>query len=72
MEEEILKPSAEWIKGCNWEILDPDGWDRKNFHYSFYKEEITKEEFEKRLLASTVRFYNPIGYTGNKTYKSND
>ncbi len=34
-------------------ILDPDGWDRSNYDYSFNKELITKEEFDRRLMWST-------------------
>ncbi len=35
-------------------ILDPDGWDRKNYQFSFYEELITKEEFNRRLSSSTI------------------
>lgn len=53
----MKKTSNDWY----WEIYpnseltiyDPDGWDRKNYHYSFYEELITKEEFEKRVSYST-------------------
>jgi len=38
-------------------IYDPDGWDRNNYHYSFYEEEITKKEFNKRLFNSTTLGY---------------
>lgn len=34
-------------------IFDPDGWDRKNYKYSFYEEKITQEEFHLRVLMST-------------------
>jgi len=34
-------------------ILDPDGWDRQNYRYSFYEEEITEMEFNNRLMFST-------------------
>lgn len=55
-QEEIIKlPSSEWIKQYGYIILDPDGWDRVNFDYSFNQELITKEEFEKRLSYSTVQ-----------------
>lgn len=33
--------------------LDPDGWDRKNFHHSWFQELIAFEEYNKRLLYST-------------------
>ena len=51
------KTSKEWSKKfkirLGHEILDPDGWDRKNFDYSFYEEKITREEFNKRMMYST-------------------
>jgi hypothetical protein len=40
-------------------ILDPDGWDRKNYDYSFFEESITKEEYLKRLSKSTVMIVCP-------------
>lgn len=55
---EEVKTSSEWwhdhpmIKTMR--INDPDGWDRSNFHYSFYKEPVTFAEFEKRLFISTM------------------
>lgn len=36
-------------------ILDADGWDRKNFNYSWNIEKITEEEFNKRLMFCTVQ-----------------
>ena len=51
----MKKISSEWIKEYNVKILDPDGWDRKNYDYSFNKEKITREEFERRLVRSTVQ-----------------
>lgn len=48
------KTSSEWAKDCEFDILDPDGWNRRNFQYSFYEELITKEEFNRRLFSSTV------------------
>lgn len=53
------KTSVEWEelvpKKYNLIILDPDGWDRKNFQHSFYEELITKEEFKIRVSSSTVQ-----------------
>lgn len=37
------------------EVLDPDGWDRKNFEYSM-REKITRNEYLKRVYYSTCRF----------------
>jgi len=55
-----IKTSEEWLKiyqddKPNFKILDPDGWDRANYHYSFHVEKITNLEFINRLLISTVR-----------------
>ena len=54
MKRVIKKVSSEWIKEVGYEVRDPDGWDRKNYDYSFNKEKITKEEFDKRLMESTL------------------
>ena len=42
-------------------IMDPDGWDRKNYDYSYNKEEITAREFQKRVCGSTCCF-NPDSF----------
>lgn len=54
------KTSSEWEKFINanygkLHVLDPDGWDRKNFDYSWYEEQITIEEFMYRLGSSTIQ-----------------
>lgn len=53
-----LRTSIEWYKNLqkhyNITILDYDGWDRDNFDYSFNEEKITSEEFDERLVKSTV------------------
>ena len=54
--EALLKTSEEWQTLCRVEVLGPDGWDRRNFQFSWYEELITREEFEKRLEPSTVKF----------------
>jgi hypothetical protein len=57
MSEPVLKTSQEWsLDFTNLTILDPDGWDRQNFDYSFKEEKITKDEFLKRLARSTISF----------------
>jgi hypothetical protein len=51
-----LKTSRDWLtetKGLV--ILDPDGWDRKNFYHSFNEEKITYGEFMRRVQISTIR-----------------
>ncbi len=58
MSEELKKTSKEWLEEIPEEhglvIMDPDGWDRKNYKYSFNEELITKKEFMKRLSYSTT------------------
>ncbi len=53
------KTSKEWYdlvyKEHKLLILDPDGWDRKNYEYSFNEELITKEEFKQRVSKSTIQ-----------------
>ena len=55
---EELKTSNEWWHEHElrtiMRIIDPDGWDRANMHFSWYWEEITKEEFDRRLAKSTM------------------
>ena len=49
--------SEEWLRlvpeKYGLVIMDPDGWDRKNYEYSFNRERITKEEFMQRVAGST-------------------
>jgi hypothetical protein len=58
MNELVKKSSEEWFKELyegRIEIMDPDGWDRHNFDYSWYDEKIDVIEFEKRVMYSTLR-----------------
>lgn len=50
-----IKTSKEWAKECKYIILDPDGWDRTNYNYSFNKEKIDLIEFQQRLAVSTIK-----------------
>ena len=59
--KEEIKTSDEWeksdlpeMKGT--EVLDPDGWDRQNFDFSYYQELTTKEEYLHRVGYSTCRW----------------
>jgi hypothetical protein len=52
-----FKTSEKWaniLLTSGEKILDPDGWDRENFHFSFFEEMISEEEFKNRLMFSTV------------------
>lgn len=51
------KTSAEWINDPTYKdvtVLDPDGWDRTNYKYSWNEELITESEFISRLFQSTL------------------
>lgn len=56
------KTSADWLKAIQAEtgdtiiVMDPDGWDRTNYNFSFNEEEITRAEFDFRLGESTVMY----------------
>ena len=61
----LLKSSCEWMKlyKDNFIISDPDGWDRKNYDYSWNIEKIPLEEFKSRVMRSTIIFKtNKKGY----------
>lgn len=51
-----LKTSAEWNEmiGGGVNILDPDGWDRSNWEFSWHQEKISKKEFGNRVFLSTI------------------
>jgi len=54
MKENDKKTSEEWYKLLpKPTIMDPDGWDRSNYQFSWYEEKITFPEFEMRRMAST-------------------
>lgn len=54
MTSEFTLTSDMWqVIYTNPRIVDPDGWDRENFEYSWYIEEITLEEYAERALWST-------------------
>lgn len=52
----ILKTSEDWAKTelKDIQILDPDGWNRRDLQFSWYEELITREEFHRRLMQSTI------------------
>jgi hypothetical protein len=49
------RSSNNWNLLKGYIIIDPDGWDRTNFNFSWYQEEITEEEFMRRLYKSTIK-----------------
>ena len=50
----MLKTSEEWAKEKKVVVLDPDGWDRMNYDYSWFEEEIDEAEFDRRVMESTT------------------
>lgn len=46
--------SKQWADKKGITVLDPDGWDRQNFEYSYYEELINEAEFDKRCHYSTT------------------
>lgn len=61
----MLRTSEEWQKLVqaiypDYMILDPDGWDRTNYQYSWHEELISQEEFEKRAGRSTCQWPNKM------------
>lgn len=63
MHEEEKKTSSQWYDelGKHYMILSPDGWDRRNYDYSFNKELITKEEYNHRVMESTLLHEQQFG-----------
>ena len=56
-DEPIKKTSEEWQSIFPYpKVIDPDGWDRKNYDYSWKEEKITLEEYENRLSNSTCMY----------------
>lgn len=53
-----LRTSQQWsqrlLDSTGIIILDPDGWDRKNYEQSFNVELITFDEFMRRVERSTT------------------
>ena len=55
-EEQIERQltSQQWQEEFpNTIVWDPDGWDRKNFHYSWFEELITLQTYLNRMMIST-------------------
>lgn len=55
-----IKTSNEWYQivkeQFGIQLLDPDGWDRQNFQFSFFVDKIDSNEFINRLELSTLKF----------------
>jgi hypothetical protein len=54
LKEADVKTSAQWLREFkDLTIIDPDGWDRLNYEFSFNEELITRGEFRYRANLST-------------------
>ena len=65
------KTSKNWLKLDKYKgiiIIDPDGWNRQNYTYSFEKQRITQREFERRLSHST----RTMGINERKEWKNRE
>ena len=51
--DSLLKNSDEWSRIKGIEIVDPDGWDRRNLSES-WSELISEDEFDARAMVSTI------------------
>jgi hypothetical protein len=49
------KTSIQWLSESNYIIIDPLGWDKEHFDYSFNFDKISKAEFERRIKKSVVK-----------------
>ncbi|UYE96224.1 hypothetical protein [Vibrio alginolyticus] len=50
----VKRTSVHWAQLTGIVVMDPDGWDRQNFEYSWYEETITILEFWDRVYNSTT------------------
>ena len=58
---EYPKTSKEWQELFKEVVvLDPDGWDRKNYKYSWEEELISLSEYYNRIIQSTCKFNTNI------------
>ena len=56
---DVKMNSAAWSRQDSITVMDPDGWDRSHFRYSWYEELITHVEYVRRRNMSTCRFSPP-------------
>lgn len=59
--DDTLKTSADWqAEFPDTLVLDPDGWDRPNFDFSWFEELIPLGEYQRRLMYSTIQTKGPV------------
>lgn len=58
MKDKELKTSEEWQqKYPNPTVLNPDGWDRNNFHFAWFIEKISYSKYLAKLSVSTCKHH---------------
>jgi len=51
----IKLTSAQWQKLYpSPQVWDADGWDRRNYQFSWHEEKIDRNEYNRRLMQSTI------------------
>jgi len=54
----FMNTSEKWQELYpNPKVIDPDGWDRENYQWSWYNQSITYTEYQRRLSLSTCMSY---------------
>jgi hypothetical protein len=54
----FINTSEKWQELYpNPRVLDPDGWDRQNYQFSWHEEKISYKEYQRRLSLSTCLNY---------------
>jgi len=54
----FMNTSEKWQELYpNPKVIDPDGWDREHYEWSWYKQSITYKEYQRRLSLSTCMNY---------------
>lgn len=52
--EAQTQSSEEWAKSIDVIVVDPDGWDRSDWQFSWFEQRITLNEFHRRVNKSTI------------------
>ena len=71
MRNNDIKTSEEWSQIINnVQVVDPDGWNRSNFQYSWFEEKIPVEEYINRVEKSTIKMRSKENTTIEEIFKT--
>lgn len=71
MRNNDIKTSEEWSQIINnVQVVDPDGWNRSNFQYSWFEEKIPVEEYINRVEKSTIKMRSKETTTAEEIFKT--